>query len=250
MKWSKNNSLLWTLGLAGALSLALFPAVLNAQEPKPAQPDSDEAKNQQKAMEAIKSINALAAAHRLADYGREQKAPELLLAAARVMATVPVQDLKGDEPAKAGAISMDESLRKDAEKLILEARDLAKDLPDQQRETIEALAKLTTTAASERKRMVVGGPRGKNVFIAANTSVSDIFDLYGGFTTMRAFTIFPAPSTGLNIRVDGALTGLNYENASGFGDVTADFQHLPIAKVRVTVTNTGPFNTTVRFVTN
>ncbi len=105
------------------------------------------------------------------------------------------------------------------------------------RQTLSAvvLALVLTTSAAQ-----AGPPGGMQTFsrfYPANDVGVGSVDLIGGQSTV---TVKRLSGVGpVSVRIVGELTGLEYGRNSGFGVVTVNFSHLPVAKMRVIVTNDG-----------
>jgi len=199
---------------------------------------AQETKEKPKLSEEAKLVGAIQAAHELVDFGRKEKAPEVLLTAARILGTVPIQRLKAETKEGSPIPDTDPqaALREQADKLITEARDMAQGFPREQRAAVEALAKTTSSLVDEQRRGVVGGPRGFPDTVGPNGQRFYTFDLYGGFTTVDVTNTFVAAD--LDLRVVGTLTGLEYaRDTAPSSNARVGFSHLPIAKVTVIVTN-------------
>lgn len=180
-----------------------------------------------------KQAQLLVSAFHLADYGREKKAPEALIAAARVIGTMPA--VKGKESGDAGKAEEDKSLQQEADKLLKEATELVAN--SREKEHFEALVKVTRREIAEGSRTPVGGARNYPAkFYTANEQKSAVIDLMGGYTTVTARR---NDGGAIRVRVIGELTGLEYANQSGWGTVSVGFSHFPIAKVKVIVINEG-----------
>ena len=69
--------------------------------------------------------------------------------------------------------------------------------------------------------------------------MSYTIDLYGGFTSIN---VYSSSGADMDVRVVGALTGLEYaQDRSSSPNASANFSHLPTAKMVVLVTNSSPF---------
>lgn len=85
----------------------------------------------------------------------------------------------------------------------------------------------------------VGGPRSYQGFLGAGQTRTFNVDLFGGFTTINVYSTSGAD---MDVRVVGALTGLEYaHDNSPSANASANFSHLPTAKMVVLVTNSSPF---------
>lgn len=215
-----------------------------ASEQTQTEPDkSDELREQLTALEDLR------AAYAMADFGRRNKSPETLLAAARVCATATVSPLEaevtvegGDAPADRSAPEEDDpqaALEEQARAMIKEAREFAGNTSEKRQNAVNELADSILAMLDESSRGVVGGPRGLKGLLGPGQTASFTFDLYGGFTTVNIFSLQGAD---MDVRVVGALTGLEYaRDDSPAPNASANFQHLPAARVVVLVTNACPF---------
>jgi hypothetical protein len=260
-----------SLAMVGLVGLGIYGTTGLAQEPKGAakaektkataktaegksaegKPEEfDPAKLTPEKQENIRTLQNLTAALQLAAYGRQEKAPEVLLAAAKVIGGISVQPLKFEskestkEPAKKDAEFSEFSPQKEAEKLISEARELAKSLPQDQKDAIETLAKRVTSSLGEKKRNLQGGSQSISAFYPANTPRTVQLRFVGGASSIQVMNQNGFAPTNIRIRVVGALTGIPYANVAGWNNATAYFNHLDPGIMNVTVANEGPNATT------
>ena len=241
--------------LVGALAFShIISSASLAQETKPAptktevkpteakpEPVKLTAEEEKKSAEVQKTAALIAGAYRLADHGRAQSMPELLIAAAKGLATAEVTEttLEG-KPAET------KSLKKDAAKFIAEARKLVGKAPESDQPAITALAKSAEALLAEESRPVIGGPRYIVDTLAPGQSKSIVLDAVGGATTFTAGNTSGFAS--LRLQVVGELTGLSYADQPA--PSTAVVRHLPIAKLRVWIRNDSPFQAFIFVSTN
>lgn len=137
----------WTVLTAVALGgwLSLSPAAADDKKSEPVA----------KADPVADAVRQIAMAYELAEYGRQTRSPEILVAAARILRHIhttpgkePSKVEQGkEEPGDAEAVSM----VKESEKLLAEAKNLA---PDD-----STIAQLIDRTMREKSRGAVGGPR-------------------------------------------------------------------------------------------
>lgn len=235
--WQMYNRTRLVLALA-ALAVGLLVAAGQSADKKPdAKPGEkqDTPKLSPEDIARAKRAQQLAGAYALIEYGRGNKAPEALITAARIIGTTPAMKGREADAKDKDKAEPDDSGKEVAEKLLKEATALAADTDHPQQEHLEALAKATRKLVAEQKRGPVGGPRNypSKPYNPGETKQA-VVDLIGGYTTVTARRF----DAGLiRVRVVGELTGLEYANQSGWGTVTVGFSHLPIAKVKIIVTN-------------
>jgi hypothetical protein len=220
--------------LAAGLAVGFVGYGLRAEEKKVTEDKKDIPKPSDEDMARAKQAQQVVGAYMLIEYGREQKAPEALITAARIIGTTPT--LKGRESGDAGKLEPDDSVKEEAEKLLKEAETLAAETNPSLKESVDSLVKSTRALIAENKRGPVGGQRNFSRFFPAGDTGSANIDLVGGYTTVTARKIGGGR---INVRVVGLLSGLEYANQSGWGVVSVGFSHFPVAKVRVIVTNEG-----------
>jgi hypothetical protein len=205
----------------------------------------------QQLSEELQSVEELRAAYVMAEFGRRTKSPEALLAAARVLASTPIEPLEPvsvESDAKEETESPAGSAYDEAQRCISEARELAQTATGDEQKAIEALADAIAASLEEQARGAVGGP--KSIFGAVGPlgTTSYQLDLIGGFTTINVTSLSGAD---LNVRVVGSLTGLEYgSDYSPFQNASVNFSHLPVAKVTVVVSNASQLNGQFTLTTN
>lgn len=201
---------------------------------------------------AVQRVNALQAAYTLAEIGRQEGDAQALLAAARIIGTTPVTNLKftEDDKEKKNKVEKDpqQAMKEEAKKLVAEAIELAKDLPKQANEAVNVIAKDTLAKIDERSRGVVG-----------NKSDQRFLNGYGSWTysnvalngTYTRFFVQSFNGANMDIRVVGALTGVVYgEDNSWNPNASVEFSHFPVASVNVFIRNNSGFGGTYRITTN
>lgn len=199
-------------------------------EGKTAEPVKLTAEEEKKSAAVQKTAALIAGAYRLAEHGRAQSMPELLIAASKALATVEVTELTIE-----GKPAETKSLRKDAATFLADARKLIGKAPENDQAALTTLAKSAEALLAEDSRGAVGGGRYVTDVLAPGQTKSIVIDTIGGFTT---FTVGnTAGFASYRVQVIGELTGLSYFD--GAGPTTAVVRHLPIAKLRVVVTNTS-----------
>jgi hypothetical protein len=142
-----------SLSVLGFLLAVGCPRGVGAEDPKEEPKEQKEAKDKASRREgdAVKNI---AMATELAEYGRQEKAPEILIAAARILRkTIPARPGKDEPEAKGGGAEKRElaSLMEASNKLLDEARKMAGD--------DKAVLELADRVAKEQTRDSIGGPR-------------------------------------------------------------------------------------------
>jgi hypothetical protein len=144
-----------SLSMFGFLAALALPPGVGADEPKEA-PAEKEAKDKE-AKVAGETVKNIGMAIQLAEYGRQEKAPEMLIAAARILRKTPPAKPGKDEPeAKGGNAKAEKrelaSLVEASDKLLDEARKMAAD--------DKVLLELADRVAKEDPtRGAIGGPR-------------------------------------------------------------------------------------------
>lgn len=141
-----------------ALAAGLFVTAGRAEDKKPDDKKPDDKKELAKVTAEGKAALDLAAALRMADFGRENKAPEALLAAARVIGRTNAKALE----AKGGKKGEQEEFDplKEANALIEAAIEVSgKD------ESVKKLAAAVRDDVKEFKRGATGGPRAVSGFV-------------------------------------------------------------------------------------
>ncbi len=203
----------------------------------------------QQLADTLRSIEEVQAAHVIAEFGRREKSPESLLAAARVFAATPLDALEPISVEADDAVEADQgSIHDQAQKCINEARELAQSLPQEERTTIEMLANSIETKLEDQSRGAVGGPKSMFGVVGPFSTTSYQLDLIGGFTTINVTSLSGAD---LNLRVVGSLSGAEYgSDYAPFQNAAVNFSHLPIAKVTVVVSNASPLNGQFTLTTN
>ncbi|MFO0871821.1 MAG: hypothetical protein U0935_23095 [Pirellulales bacterium] len=105
------------------------------------------------------------------------------------------------------------------------------------RKTFSAVVLALVLATSAAQAGPPGGTQTFSRFYPANDVGVGSVDLIGGQSTV---TVKRLSGVGpVSVRIVGELTGLEYGRNSGFGVVTVNFSHLPVAKMRIIVTNDG-----------
>ena len=105
------------------------------------------------------------------------------------------------------------------------------------RQTFSAVVLALVLATSAAQAGPPGGTQTFSRFYPANDVGVGSVDLIGGQSTV---TVKRLSGVGpVSVRIVGELTGLEYGRNSGFGVVTVNFSHLPVAKMRIIVTNDG-----------
>jgi hypothetical protein len=143
-----------SLTVLGFLLAVASPPGVGAEDPKDESKEQKEAKDKaaRRQADAVKDIGM---AIQLAQYGRQEKAPEMLIAAARILRkTTPAVQGKDEPEAKGGSAEKREltSLSKAAEELLDEARKMAAD--------DKVILELADRVAKEDvTRGAIGGPR-------------------------------------------------------------------------------------------
>jgi hypothetical protein len=132
---------------------------------------------------AAKAVQNLQMAIQLADYGRENKLPEALITAARVIGTTPLRKVESKLPK--GLQPFDQE--KEAERLIAEALRLGGGNP-----VIKKLAAQARSAISERPRGAEGGAKVYEGFVPPGGSRSYQINFeIGALATITVRTLTP-----------------------------------------------------------
>jgi hypothetical protein len=158
------------LFLLGCL-LAVAPPAGAADEKK--ESPEDKAEKDKLATEAADSVRQIGMALQLADYGRKEKSPEMLISAARILRWI--EDHPGtDEPKAEGgdaAKKKSESLHGVSDKLLKEAREMAGE-DKTVLELADRVANLKKPEKGETSRGALGGPRSYHHFPGDGTSLT------------------------------------------------------------------------------
>lgn len=201
---------------------------------------------------AVQRVGALQAAYTLVDIGRREGDAQALLAAARIIGTTPVANLKFTEDDKGNKNEVEEdpqeALKEEAKKLVAEAIELAQDLPKEANEAVGVIAKNTLMNIDERSRGVEGNKSDQRFLNGNDGWTYWNVALNGTYTWMYVNSYNGA---NMDIRVVGALTGTVYaEDNSWNPNASVQFSHLPVASVNVFIRNNSPFGGTYRVTTN
>ena len=184
---------------ASAASVFTF-AMVNANDQAGDQKKTEETKKNEprKSDASAQAIMNVAAAYQMAEWGRQQKAPEALIAAARVIGTTKISAPKYSEKDQVSK-KMDVDEVKEAKDLIKEALAMAG-----KSATIEALAKDATAAIEEKTRSPFGGARQWSSFFRGDgVDIRDRYyvDLRGGEYTWISLNGYGPPGLDLDLEL-------------------------------------------------
>lgn len=240
------------LGLVST-SATLSPALAEEKTKPAAEAAKEKPKLSKEQAKAVQRVNAIRAAYTLVDIGRRESDAHALLAAARIIGRTPVANLKSsedDKEEKKNEVEKNpqESLREEAKKLVAEAIELAKDLPEEANEAVKVIAKNTLMNIDERSRGVVGNKSDQRFLDGNGTWTYSNVPLNGTYTR---FFVNSFNGADMDIRVVGALTGILYgEDNSWNPNASVEFSHLPVASVNVFIRNNSDFGGTYRVTAN
>lgn len=205
------------IALLTALGIVVSLAGLgtSAGEKKPDGKEEKKDTMRPKATQALKELQQLKAAFDLVEYGRKNKAPEVLIAAARVIGTSSLQPGKPDKEIKVEKV-VEFDPRKEAEKLLEEALEISNGAP------IQAMVKSTREAIADRPRGPLTGPRSFSGFLGPKGNQTIPLALRGGEQTTGF--VQSLDGVDMDLFVTGALTGANYgQDTSANPNATVTF---------------------------
>jgi hypothetical protein len=215
----------WSVALllAGLSCLTVGPVVLADEKEKPAKVESDPAAD---------ACRHIASALDLAELGRKEKSPVLLIAAARTLRLYPatpgkekVEVKEGKDELKAGEEAP--TMTRMSDELLDEAMKLA---PDD-----KTIAELAQRVRENKTRESLGGPRTYYHRPGAGTTIVHTANFIGG--RVGSVTVSGNGVNTLTLRVDGP--------AGGHWEWTGRNPHLDFVPgntgvCRIAVTNNGP----------
>jgi len=194
----------WRPAILLALAACFAAPATFAGDKEKGKKDGGDKKEERKLNESAQAVADVAAAYQLAEFGRRNKAPELLIAAARVIGSTKFKDAPiGDKDKVSKPLKVDEV--KEAEDLIAEALKMGKDS-----ESIQALAKAAKAIIVEKGRSPWGGTRQWSGFFRGDgVDVRDRFhvDLRGGEDTCISLNGYGPRGLDLDLELYNASTG-------------------------------------------
>jgi hypothetical protein len=165
-------------------AVGLCGTVLLGRGPVPKAGADDKKTEAVKHDPAADDVRHIAMAYELAEYGRETKSPEMLIAAARILRKIHATPGKEKSTVERGKEEAGDnepvSLVKESDKLLAEARNLA---PDD-----SVITQLVERTSKEKSRGAIGGPRSYFHRPGAGTTISTIVRFWGAQPASVAVT--------------------------------------------------------------